>query len=549
MRIASHHRMAVLLLAFIPLALIPLSCAPEGVSKSAITSSIESRIVHADTSSSIAGERLLLPDPVARFYKAHQFKAAWSPDAVPHVIRAIQGVYADGLNPNDYHVATIQKLDEQRKEASTVELEAALDLLITDAVAAVFDHVRYGKVRPVLVDRRWNVDPRDGAPPLDEQVERVVGSSDPVAAIEAEKPDHFIYKGLKRELARLRAIGAKGGWPTIPPGKPIEPGAEDPRVPRVRARLAAGGELDSTAASDSSPRYDAKLAGAVRLFQARQRLPDSGVLDQMTVEAMNVPADARAAQVRVNLERARWVLGGLRGDFLLVNLPAFKAYLIRDDRNVWETHLQISESVKPPPTFRAEMRAVVFNPDWTVPEAMVATEILPELKRGRNVLPEMKLKVFDVSGRELDPAIIDWGRVSAENFPYTLKQPPGPDNPLGNVMFDSPNKYGVYLHDIPGPEVVGTEGPFFKHGSIRVTNAVDLAQVLLHGEEKWNRVKIAQVLAGRKTVGVELRRGPAVLVVYWTVSVGAGGEVRYAQDIFKLDQSVLDILNGPPRAG
>jgi L,D-transpeptidase YcbB len=539
-----HRRIAVLLLA-----LIPLSCAPEGVSRSAITSSIESRIVHADTSSSIAGERLLLPDPVARFYKAHQFKAAWSPDAVPHVIRAIQGVYADGLNPADYHVATIQKLDEQRKHASTIELEAALDLLLTDAVAAVFDHVRYGKVRPVRVDHRWNVDPRDGALPLDQQVERVVGSSDPVAAIEAEKPDHFIYKGLKRELARLRGIASRGGWGTISPGKSIEPGDEDPRVPRVRARLAASGEMDSTGVSDPTPRYDARLASAVRLFQARHRLPDTGILDAMTIESMNVPADARAAQVRVNLERARWVLGGLRGDFLLVNLPAFKAYFIKDDRNVWENHIQIGESVKPPPTFRAEMRAVVFNPDWTVPQAIVATEILPELKRGRNVLGEMKVKVFDVSGRELDPAIIDWGRLSAENFPYTLKHPPGPGNPIGKVMFDSPNKYGVYLHDMPGPELAGTDGPFFKHGSLRVTNAADLAQILLQGEQKWNRVRIAQVIAGRKTVAVELRRGPAVLVVYWTVSVGAGGEVRYAQDIFKLDQSVLDLLNGPPRAG
>jgi len=542
---SSHHRMAALLVA-----LVPLSCTPSGPSSSAITTSIESRIVHADTTMSIAGERLLMWDPVARFYKAHEFKAAWNRDAVPQVIQAIQGVYADGLNPSDYHIGTIQKLDELREHGTTVELEAALDLLLTDAVAAVFDHVRYGKVRPELLDRRWNVDPRDGAPPLDEQVNRVVGSSDPIAAIEAEKPDHFIYRGLKRELARLRTIEAKGGWAAIPPGRSVTPGDEDPRVPRVRARLAASGELDSTAASDSSPRYDAKLADAVRLFQARHRLPASGTLDRPTIDAMNVPPDARAAQVRVNLERARWVLGGLRGDFLLVNLPAFKVYFIQDDRNVWENHIQISESVRPPPTFRAEMRAVVFNPEWILPPAVVSTEILPELKRGRNVLAAMKVKVFDVSGREVDPSAVEWRRVPAEGFPYALKQTPGPENPLGKVMFDSPNKYGIFLHDVPSPQSFpDTEGPFFKHGSIRVTNAVDLAQVLLHGEKKWTRVKIAQVLAGRKTVEAELQHRPAVLVVYWTVSVGAGGEVRYAQDIFKLDQPLLDLLNAPPRAG
>ena len=39
-----------------------------------------------------------------------------------------------------------------------------------------------------------------------------------------------------------------------------------------------------------------------------------------------------------------------------------------------------------------------------------------------------------------------------------------------------------------------------------------------------------------------------MLIVYWTVSVGATGEVRYAEDIYNLDQPLLNALNASPKA-
>jgi len=483
---------------------------------------------------------------VARFYKARNFRASWNPSSVPKVIEAIKGVYEDGLNPSDYHVAVIQKLDEQRKHASTAELEAALDLLLTDAVASIFDHVRYGKIHPRELDPRWNVDPRDDAPPLEQQVGRVVGAKDPVAAIQAEKPDHFIYKGLVGALARMRAIEAKGGWPTIPSGKAVQPGSDDPRIPTVRKRLAVSGELGAAYAADLSTRYDEALEDAVKLFQARHRLAETGVIDQKTIATMNIPASARAAQVRVNMERARWVLPGLKGDFVLVNLPAFKAYLIQGGQNVWEARTQIGEEAKQTPTFRAMMRTVVFNPDWTVPRSIAVQEILPDAKRVKNALGMRNLRAHDTQGNEVDASTINWRTLSADNFPYVLKQPPGPDNPLGRVKFLFPNKYAIYLHDTPSKDLFDIDERTFSHGCIRVEHALDLAAILLKGQG-WNRVRIAQVTAGNKTENVELKRMPYVLIVYWTVTVGAAGEVRYAEDVYGQDQTLLDRLNSPPR--
>src|SRR5262249_46182977 len=150
-----------------------------------------------------------------------------------------------------------------RAKSRTEDGDADLELLVTDAVAALIDDVRYGRVHPMELDPHWNVDTRKGAPPLEAAVERVADASDPKAAIEKEKLDHFIYKGLKAELARLEAARAQGGWPKIP-GGPIAPGKSDARIAFVRARLAATGELPHPEAPDSSV-YDDSLQAAIRL--------------------------------------------------------------------------------------------------------------------------------------------------------------------------------------------------------------------------------------------------------------------------------------------
>jgi murein L,D-transpeptidase YcbB/YkuD len=423
------------------------------------------------------------------------------------------------------------------------ERAADLELLLTDAVAGMLDHVRYGRVRPVSLNATWNVDPREEAPGLDTVLTRIAESASVAEAIEAEKPRHFIYTGLVGALARLREIESQGGWPTVPAGKALKAGASDRRVPRLRARLSVTGELEGGATSDSLL-YDAHLQKAVELFQARHRLEPTGVVDKITVEAMNVSVDHRIAQVRVNLERARWVLGGLDNDFLLVNLPAFKAYLIRDGKNVWETRTQIGKEARQTPTFRANMRTVVFNPDWTVPPTILAEDVLEGMRKGENTIAQKQLTIIDKDGREVSPGSIDWDSATPENFPYTLRQPPGDDNALGRVKFLFPNKYSIYLHDTPRQELFEADRRTFSSGCIRVENALDLADRLLTGQDGWGPAKIQDALATGKTQNIAIEHTIPVLIVYWTVSVGASGEIRYMRDVYDLDRPLLAAMNG-----
>lgn len=494
---------------------------------------------------SIGEERLLEPRAVAAFYQARGNKRAWKSGDAEHVVKAIHGIERDGLDPSIYHLQTLESSIADR-EAPTAKSEAELDLLLTDAVAAMIDHMRYGRVRPASLDRRWNVDPRDGAPPLEQEIAKVVEAGRVEDALAAERPRHFIYDGLVGALAQLRDIAAKGGWGTVPDGKPIRPGATDPRIAAVRKRLAASGEL-GRGADTESPRYDATLVEAVKLFQARHRLDPDGIVDAGTVAAMNVSAEERANQVRVNLERARWVLHGLSDEFLLVNLPAFKAYLIRGGKNVWEARTQIGQEAEEwqTPTFRADMRTVVFNPDWTVPRNILAKEVLEGMRQDPSYLAEKNLALFDQNNQPVDASSVDWDSETGETFAYTVRQPPGEDNALGRVKFLFPNKYSIYLHDTPTKGNFQAEQRTFSHGCIRLENPLDLAERVL-GPQGWSRGRIEDAVASGETQNVAIKNPFPVLIVYWTVSVGASGEIRYTQDFYHLDPPVLAALDSRP---
>ena len=331
----------------------------------------------------VRGSRLLQARAVAAFFEGRAFKPAWTGPQDPEaVLAAIRRLDEDGLTPADYHLAAIESLLAARSKAASAEAEADLQVLLTDAVAALVDHVRYGKVQPVTLDPRWNVDPRVGTPALETTLAELEAAAAPAGAIDSLKPNHFIYAGLKKELGRLREVAKAGGWAIVPAGPALKPGARDPRVILIRKRLAATGELPSSAPLDNEA-YDKDVATAVKLFQERNRFTADGTIGKITLDALNVSVASRIDQVRINLERARWVVGGLSDSFVLVNLPAFKVYFIRDKKNVWETRAQVGKQVRETPAFRADIRYLVLNPDWTVPPGILE-DVLAGMRKGQN---------------------------------------------------------------------------------------------------------------------------------------------------------------------
>jgi len=169
--------------------------------------------------------------------------------------------------------------------------------------------------------------------------------------------------------------------------------------------------------------------------------------------------------------------------------------------------------------------------------------VLEGMRKGENTIAKKRLTILDAKNNPVDPSSIDWGSATPESFPYTLRQPPGTDNALGRVKFLFPNKYSVYLHDTPHRELFAAENRTFSSGCMRVERPLELAERLLQGQ--WGPDKIQQALAdASKTQYVNLDHPLPIVIVYWTVSVGASGEVRFARDVYGLDAPLIAAL-GP----
>ncbi len=485
---------------------------------------------------------IVVPD----FYERRAFRLAWEKrSSVDELLRAIRDSEADGLDPRDYHLVTLERLRDALAASPTPMpgMRADFDIVLTDALVRLNYHLMFGKVDPERLDPSWNMsrDINGFEPAVFMQQELDSGLL--YQALENEKPTHAFYSGLKAALAQYRAIKAAGGWPRIPAGPSLKLGMHDNRIPTLRRRLIVTGDLGSSP-SDGSAIFDTALAEAVKVFQRRHGLTADGVLGSGTLAALNVPVEERIQQLLVNLERGRWVLHHLGDTFLVVNVAGYHAYYVKDGQMVWQGRAQVGNPYRQTPSFKAEMTYLVFNPNWTVPPTIFSQDYLPSLKRDPGYARRKGLKVVDRAGRVVDAGRVDWSRYSANNTPYLLRQDPGPRNSLGRVKFVFPNDHAVFLHDTPNQALFNKTERAFSSGCIRVENALELARLLLNDDGEWNRQAIDRVVGTGKTRTVVLYEPVPVLLLYWTAWVGADGRLNFRHDFYSRDKLVLQGLTG-----
>jgi len=441
------------------------------------------------------------------------------------------------------HTDIVCQSQKMRVVVEVLEMLASKDspvlLIGEDGTGHVGLQSMFGKVDPEALDANWNftreIPDFDPAATL----QQVIDSKDLRAAIAEAKPAHALYAGLKTALARYRQIASAGGWRPVAAGPTLRAGDAGPRVAALRARLAASGDLEGAATGDA---FDEALSAAVRRFQTRHGLGGDGIAGARTIEEMNVPVAARIDQLRVNLERARWLLHDIGEEFVAVNIAGFELYLIRDGQVAWHTPVQVGKPYRATPVFRSRITYLVLNPTWTVPPSILANDILPAQKRDRSTLKKKGLEVLDAKGNPVAAESIDWDRVTASRFPYLLRQGPGPNNALGRVKFMFPNDHAVYLHDTPSKSLFEKDERAFSSGCIRVQDPLQLAEILLGGQKGWSRADIDRTIATGKTTSVTLAKPVPVWLTYWTAWVDGDGAVDFRRDLYGRDAKVLAAL-------
>ena len=494
------------------------------------------------------GAQIAAVNVLSEFYERRRFAPAWSDaDQIVELIAAIEASKADGLDPADYLVDEVRVAQQAVASGRVIDPadRAEADILLTESLIRLGYHERFGKVNPYTLDSNWNFRRDLGGLDPATKLQRIIDSPSLSAALRELFPRGWWYQGMRDALANYRSIRSEGGWPQIPEGQTLRPGDTDDRLDLLARRLSVTGDLPGDLGG-SFATYDDRLEVGVRQFQARHALDVDGVIGPATLRALNVPVSQRVRQIEVNLERSRWVTDDLEGDFILVNVAGFHAYVMRDQEVVWESRVQVGRPYRRTPVFRDQMAYLVFNPTWTAPFSLATRDVLPRVQRDPDYLVTRRFDVKDRNGDIVDPATVDWSSLTRSNFRYTFVQRPGPYNAMGQVKFMFPNRYSVYLHDTPSRGLFARSERAFSAGCIRVEKPLELAEELLR-TDGWNRERIQRVLDGGEITNVFLSKPLPVFLLYWTAEIDEDGIVHFFNDVYERDEAIAEALGEPFR--
>ena len=345
-----------------------------------------------------------------------------------------------------------------------------------------------------------------------------------------------MLQALDGAIARYSQIAQKGGWPQIPGSRMMRPGDDDERVPLVRRRLAATGDMKAGTSGFDTFSFDGELEAAVRGFQERHGLRVTGRVDRPTLAAMNVPVQARVAQLKLNYQRINELLGQRVEDrFIMVNVPSFHLEGVSQG-TVEQRHRVIAgRPGRETPVVKASVRALNFFPFWRVPDSVATLDLIPKMQKEPEYLQKEQIRVLagNFNGQELDATQIDWKQADATRIKF--RQDPGPQNALGLVRLDMPNEHGVYMHDTPMKPLFGQASRAFSAGCVRIQDPFDLAAWVAREEAGIDRQRIDEILASGNAADIVLTRQVPVYFAYITAWAESNGRVEFRPDIYGRD--------------
>lgn len=443
------------------------------------------------------------------------------------VLRAMERAPEHGLPTSRYEAGALRK---QLSSAKTADQRTLAGSVLSEAAARYARDLADGRASPRAFGWEVPVHRIDAA----EVLERLAHSPDPEGELRRLAPAYPEYTQLRGALWQLRATEERGGWPRMSPGAVLQFGSEGDRVRELRVRLRSSGDLQEPLRLDSAVpegavgnagRFDEELDGVVRAFQRRHGMAGDGVVGPATLRALNVPIEARIAQVELNLERWRWLPREPPGRWVRVNVPSFEAFALEHTTSALRSAVVVgvADPKWQTPALSDLIEGVVVHPVWRVPPNIAKEELEPLL-----------------ASRPEHAATVGIRAVRASDGSVRYEQQAGPRNPLGEARLVMRNRHAVYLHGTALPAAFGLPSRALSHGCIRVEQIRPLVEWLLEDEASFSEY-VAALKAGRSQ-RLRLREPVPVLLTYFTTTVDDAGGLSFHPDVYRRDDALAKAL-------
>ncbi len=339
------------------------------------------------------------------------------------------------------------------------------------------------------------------------------------------------FAATEAAIETYRRLVANGGWGTVPTGRKLQLGANGSAVVALRRRLAASGDLDTSAGT--SPVFDSYVEAGVKHFQARHGLIENGVVGPEVLSALNVSADMRLHQLEINLIRLKAFSGNLGDRYVMANIPAEAVETVEGGVVASHHRAGVGKIDRQSPVMQTRAIDINFNPFWTVPASIIKKDLIPRMQGNPNYLTENHIRIYSKDNQEVSPRSINWRSMEATN--YRFREDPGVENSLGVVRININNPYGVYMHDTSDKGVFGDDNRFVSSGCIRVQNVRDYVTWLLKDTPGWDRPHIDEAIRSGERIDAKLASPVPVYWVYVTAWATPDGTAQFREDIYQRD--------------
>jgi murein L,D-transpeptidase YcbB/YkuD len=439
-------------------------------------------------------------------------------------LKALQN---DGLNTDKYNLDKLQSeiTQIQSKKSLPLDTLVAWDRSFTSTWLMAAEDLLLGAIDITEGDSLWfakNDASFDGAKLLVASLK----DKNELPSWDSFRSDSKVYAQMLVALNQWKQLNSDSIY--INRKKEIQPGQHDSTIQWIISR-----ELpDAAVPQNDSLSENGKW---IALYQYYHQLKITSKLDSSTFQSLKEMPEDYIVKLKLNLDRLRALPKSIQGEFVWVSIPEMEVNYFRENQVQFHGKVVVGKLSRQTPTLWANMANVVFNPPWGVPPTILKNDVGPGVGRsGGAYLKRKGLHAFDSKGHDVT------GKVNGSNYKkYSYRQPPGADNSLGEVKFNLPNPWNIYLHDTPHRDNFSNSYRALSSGCVRVQNPKLLAQVILNSD-KFSAEKIDTIISTRKTKYESLKRRLPVYIIYATIAEDSTGtQLRYLKDIYGRDKKMV----------